>query len=86
MIPHKLFKKHLQNVKFYPRADNFTHALHVMHVTNTMSVIMIIIVIIMITIFIIRSSKFWGCEFVNWVNIMLCVIFGKLYFVSVCSM
>ena len=34
---HKLFKKHLQNVKFYPRADNFTHALHVMHVTNIMS-------------------------------------------------
>ena len=37
MILHKLFKKHLQNVKFYPRADNFTHALHVMHVTNIMS-------------------------------------------------
>ena len=37
MIPTKLFKKHLQNVKFYPRADDFTHALHVMHVTNIMS-------------------------------------------------
>ena len=38
MIPvHKLFVKHFQNVKFYPRADNFTHALHVMYVTNIMS-------------------------------------------------
>ena len=34
---HKLFKKHLHNVKSYPRADNFTHALHVTHVTNIMS-------------------------------------------------
>ena len=33
----KLYKKHLQNVKIYPRAVNFTHALHVMHVTNIMS-------------------------------------------------
>ena len=34
---HKLFKQHLQNENFYPRVDNFTHALHVMHVTNIMS-------------------------------------------------
>ena len=36
-----MFKNHLQNVKFYARADNFTHALHVMHVTNVMSGVLV---------------------------------------------
>ena len=33
-----MFKKYIQNEKFYPSADNFTQALLVMLVTNIMSV------------------------------------------------
>ena len=38
MIDMSLFQKHIHKVKFYPSADDFTHALLVMLVTNITSV------------------------------------------------